>query len=379
MKKVILMFQLLSLSVLVFSQENEEKVNALTFSASYYGDFLGNTTGGMKKDFAYLGQGTIGLNLNTEAAGWWNGGEFNIAGMSTHGGTPTETFIGDFQCVDNIEAGNHAFLSELWYKQQIADKFSITLGLQDMNAEYAYCDASADYINSSFGISSVFGNFGTPMFPITGLGLNLRWDISDKWAWQAGVYDGGILDFDENPYNIKWKLDKTKGYLTVTEAIFNNEDANHAGVYKLGVSYHTGEEDAVLYANIGQSLWSNDKHELEAFTMAAYSFNANYSDDKDELAAAYFYNNFHIAAGLNLNGVFSKQQKDKLGVAFSTSLFRDFDKKGAHETAIELTYKYQILEQLFVQPDLQYIVKPSTKYAALDNAFVAMLRFGVEF
>ncbi len=374
MKKNTLSLLFLCLSVLAFSQEDEKP---LTYSAMYVGDFLGNTMGGIKKDFTYLGAAKIGINLDTEKAHLWKGGELNLSGYFTHGGTPSRTFIGDFQCVDNYEAGNHAFLFELSYAQTFADKFSVKIGLQDLNADYDACEASSAFVNSSFGIHSVFaGNFTSPIYPITGLALNLKWDISEKWVWQAAIFDGGVIDFDENAYNIKWKLDKSKGYLTMSEWQFVNErEDNFSGIYKLGVNYHTGEKDFGVYGIIDQKIWHNKNHEIGFFATLAYEVNTNKDDDKSVFGEGYYYNNCNLTAGINLNGVFSKKQKDMLGLALTTSFFDEVEIIKSSETAVELMYKYQVNEHIYLKPDLQYIVNPTI----FDNALVALLRVGVEF
>jgi porin len=45
-----------------------------------------------------------------------------------------------------------------------------------------------------------------------------------------------------------------------------------------------------------------------------------------------------------------------------------------HETVLEASYKLQINDQLFLQPDLQYIINPGG-YRHLDSALVTALRF----
>jgi porin len=349
------------------TEENEKKQKNefVEFDATYTGDFLGNTLGGIKKGFRYLGFATLGVGLDTEKANWWKGGYFYINGGNTHGGTPTEELIGDFQTASNIEAGNHTFLRELWFRQQVWN-LTFTVGLQDLNSNYAVCDYAGNYINSSFGIHSVISsNICAPIFPITGLGLNIRWDMNDQVAWQVAVYDGEPIDFEKNPYNIRWQLNAEKGYLAITEFHYTptvGEDL--AGAYKIGTYYHTGEHTYGIFGTLEQTFWKKEERTLEAFVQAAFTPKKVHE------------NYLHIGAGINLNGLFSKERPDMIGIGVASAFLNN---NHTNETTIELTYKYQVIDQLFIQPDIQYVINPAGGEEKLENALVAMVRVGFEF
>ena len=78
-----------------------------------------------------------------------------------------------------------------------------------------------------------------------------------------------------------------------------------------------------------------------------------------------------------MNFYLFKERDDVFGIALTSALLSDESKK--HETVIELTYKCQIIDQLFIQPNLQYIINPAGTEEKLNNALVAGLRFGFEF
>jgi porin len=50
-----------------------------------------------------------------------------------------------------------------------------------------------------------------------------------------------------------------------------------------------------------------------------------------------------------------------------------------NETTYELSYKVQLNQQIYIQPDLQYVVHPGGPDAQLKNATVGLLRLGMEF
>ena len=172
------------------------------------------------------------------------------------------------------------------------------------------------------------------------------------------VYDGEIPSFEDNQYNLNWNINKDEGALFIGEGQYVRDN----GTYELGAFYHTAEKKYGVYANAEQEVWNNGTRSLKPFAQVSY---ANGSIKCD--------NYFHLAAGLNFEGVFSKESNDMMGLAF-TSVFLA-DKKA--ETAIELFYQYQVTDNFVIKPDIQYIVNPAGMDFQVDNALVGMLRFAI--
>ncbi len=339
----------------IYSQEK-----SLNFNAEYTGDFLYNV-GGLKNGGGYLGYGKIGMGADL-----WKGASLYIGGGTTHGIVPTELLIGDYQVANNIEAGDYAFMEYLSLQQSFG-KFSFKIGLQDMNENFASLDAAGEYINSSFGIHPAFStNMSVAIFPITGLGAEIHYDINDSWHIQAAVYDGEMPSFEDNPYNLNWSLNKNEGALFVGEGQYFTEK----GTYELGAFYHTSEKKYGFYANAEQEVWNNGVRSLKPFAQVSFADNIPATHNH---SISTVQNHFHLAAGLNLEGVFSEEGNDMMGLAF-TSVFLA-DKKA--ETAIEFFYQYQITDNFLIKPDIQYIVNPAGMEFPVDNSLVGMLRFAI--
>ena len=336
---------------------------AINFNAEYTGDFLYNA-GGINNGGGYLGYAKMGMEANL-----WKGATFNLGGGTTHGIVPTEMFIGDYQVANNIEAGDHAFL-EYFSLQQSFGKFSIKVGLQDMNENFASLDAAGEYVNSSFGIHPALStNMSVAIFPLTGLGAEIHYDINDSWHIQAAVYDGEIPSFEDNPYNLNWHLNKDSGALFIGEGQYHTDN----GTYELGGFYHTAEKKYGVYANIEQEVWNNGTRSLKPFAQVSFAngmVNSQQTTDNSLVCGNYF----HLAAGINLEGVFSKENNDMTGLAF-TSVFLSEKKT---ETAIEFFYQYQLTDNLLIKPDVQYIINPAGTELPVDNALVGTLRFMIE-
>ncbi len=352
---------------MVYSQE--QSINSpFKFGATYTGDGVANFPGGIKKGSTYLGMATINVAFDTKKAGWWENGDAYIKLANTHGGEPSATLIGDFQGVSNIEAGNLTWLYELCYRQTVGS-FTLIAGLQDLNVNFATSENGALFTNSSFGVhSSIADNITSPVFPLTALGVNLQWQLNDDMMWQIAVFDGTPDDFENNPFNVNWKLSKTDGYLAVTEFHWSKsllKDKN--GKYKLGLYYHKHLDNTIVKRNygiyfVGEQQISDKISLFSQIGLSPTSIN--------------IHNHFY-SLGMNINHLFPKRKEDVWGLAVAYAGI-DGNQIGA-ETAIEMTYKFQVCDNLYIRPDIQYIINPAGTENKLENALVGFVRVGVEF
>lgn len=369
------------IAVNVFSQtENESMTSAFQLSATYKGDFVHNFTGGISSGSTYLGLADLFLAFDTEKAGLWKGGELLIHGANTHGGEPTAELVGDFQGISNIEAGNHTFLYELWFRQKFFN-ITATVGLQDLNVEFANSEVSALFLNSSFGINSVIAtNIAAPIFPVTKPGVTVSADISERLTLKSALYKGCPIDFEANPYNLNWNANYQDGLLFITESQYSWTDARErSNLLKGGFFFHQYcPEDDMVYDRsdhllkdhgvylVGEhqlSLTENEGQGLKIFYQGAFSpGNDNFG---------------YFGAGFSYAGLLSSKGSDILGIAFANGM-RD-DRCGKNEVSYELSYKVQLTEQIYLQPDVQYVVHPGGTESRLNNATVGLLRLGMEF
>jgi|BioPla2DNA2_1021312.scaffolds.fasta_scaffold24229_2 porin len=367
---------------IALAQVNRVKENPFSFETSYIGEAFYNFNGGIKTGGTYLGMANIMIGFDTEKANFWKGGELFINAANTHGGEPSASFIGDYQVASNIEAGNFSFLQELWFKQTIGN-VALVIGLQDLCVEFLSSENADLFLNSSCGVhSTISGNLPVPIFPLTSLGVQLHYSFMENLIFKIAVFDGVPEDFSINKHNVKWKLSKDDGYLLFSELSYYNNSENYPGAYKLGGYYHNPyiitikDETSLLitehysqnygiYLTVDQTLLKKQSgRELSSFFQASIkpkNINENW---------------YYIGFGLNYKGIFTKRTDDILGIALAHS---GINNDIGSETAIELTYKAQIGENFFIQPDLQYIINPAGTDTKLKNSLLAFLRFGINF
>ena len=343
------------------SSENLNGQKIFYQETSYIGDFVSNLSGGIKTGTAYLGVANIKIKFKTDNIALWGNGEFFINDACTHGATPTENLLGDFQVASNIEAGNNIFLQELWYRHNI-DNLVLTLGLQDLNAVFVNCDIAGSFVNSSFGIPSIIANnVPAPIFPLTALGVTVRYQVNNSLAFRAAVFDGLPEDFENNPYNLNWNFKNDDGALFISEITVNTLIRNLPGEIKAGGYYHahvrmnekqSETSETVFQKNYGfyllttQTLWQkNENNKFCLFTHISAS------------PVSLNIHNFYFGSGMNYTGLFNEDGSDEIGLGMAHARFRDNIVN--HETTLEVFYKLPITENLFLQPDVQYIINPA--------------------
>ena len=361
-------------SISVQAQEiTATKANPFHIEGSYIGDFVSNLGGGIKKGSMYLGLANIKAGVNTNDAGWWHGGEFRINAANTHGGLPSADLIGDFQGVSNIEAGNLTFMYELWYRQTLRN-VSLTIGLQDLNSNFALTENGTLFTNSSFGIHpSIADNIPSPIFPLTALGAILQYNYKEKFVWQAAIFDGTPDDFENNPYNTDWKLSSNDGYLMVTEVQFHkNFLSDYKGSYKLGAYFHQHCDSTSLEQKNGGFYFVGDQmiHKTLYGDWSLFSQIGLSPKKKNR-------NNLYFSLGINIKGISRKRSGDQAGIAIAYAGFGQTPTRS--ETAIELTYQAHVCTNLRIKPDLQYIIHPAGSEKNLPNALVSSVRIFLDF
>ena len=88
-------------------------------------------------------------------------------------------------------------------------------------------------------------------------------------------------------------------------------------------------------------------------------------------------NNRYLSVGLNCKGPFDKRPNDQVGIALAYAGI-DGNKVGS-ETALELSYQLVVTKNIYLRPDIQYIINPAGTEVQLRNALVGFIRFGIDF
>jgi porin len=368
------------LSTKISAQNDTVRESPVSFEAVYTGDFVRNFAGGIKKGSAYLGLANLKLSFDTEKARLWKGGQFFVNAANAHGSDPSTTLIGDFHTVSNIEADEMTYIHELWFKQTF-NQFEVIAGLQDLNTDFVSSEYGGMFINSTFGTpSTIADNVPSPIFPFTTVGLSVKWKISGHNTWKIALFDGLPTEMEKNPYNLKWDLDKNEGLFAVSEYQYSGQLKNGLkSSYRAGIYYHS----QLLVSNAGDIQNEQFRYNY-GFYFIADQMIYQKSDGGGlgvfaQIAISPKAINSHcryVGAGLSYEG-FRNRAEDKFGIAVTNAGFSNSVKKD--ETILEICYKAQLTENIFIQPDFQYVINPEGTEENLANAMVGFVRFGLNF
>lgn len=330
----------------------------------YTGEFYNNAHGGVTTRGAtrYRGNLDLTLRLDTELADWWEGGEFFVYMQQNHGRTLTQDFTGDGQYYSSIDTGPNQDITQLgeyWYRHNFADELlAITIGRQDANEEFAFADLGGDFINSSF---LTIANVPLPTWPYQTLGVSALYQPNDKLRLGGGAYDHGA----SSP--LWWTTTTRRGLFFIGQADYqpfaDNEDALLT-IMRVGgwftssetlstVNSSTYDSNYGFYATIDQMLFTerDDKEQgLGIFCQLSWA-----PSDRNQV-------DINTAAGAVYRGLLPSRDQDTLGLGFTQINFCSALRNTTgqtNENALEIFYKARIREWIAIQPDMQYIARPS--------------------
>ena len=234
----------------------------------YTGEIFTLARGGFNTNDAtqYRGGFDLLVGLDTEAMQLWRGGLFNLYAFNTHGRTLTADYLGDAQYYSNIDTSpkpaDVTELGEYWYQHTFAEGgFSVKIGKQDANGDFAYGDLGGDFVNSSF---ATVPNVPLPAWPFQALGVSC-FVHRDEWL----TVGGGVYDGDRDRGQFWFSTDHGYGAFSILQADIRpragEEDALPSTI-RLGAWHKTADtwdlaEDELHDGNYGfyalgdQLLW----------------------------------------------------------------------------------------------------------------------------
>jgi porin len=398
---------------------------------------FGNLSGGVKQGFETDALTTVTLQMDTEKAFGLKGGTLNVSGVQYWGGNLTANNLLVVQTLSDIEAPVAVRLWELWYQQKFGDKFDVKVGEQSLDEEFIISPSGNSlFINGVSGFPALPAAdlpAGGPAYPLAGLGVRGRAQLTDSVTVLGGVFNGSPIPRDSpntpasNPNGVSFPLDT--GTLAIAELQYAygssaqgkaNADGPLPGVYKLGAWYDSYKFDDQQYDTIGLPVASPLSNGTPAAHHGDFSLygvmdqmvwrskdNTNRSlnvffrpmftpyQDRNLVSAS-------INGGFALKAPLPTRDNDTFGVEMGTvwasSGASNFDRQmqffqpsvytpiRGSETFVEASYQFQALPSWVIQPDLQYFINPGLGIANPDepaqrikNEFVLGLRTNVNF
>lgn len=347
---------------------------AFTIAFRETADVWRNVSGG-------LGVGYTSLNKAQLSATWW-ADRFGDPGLRVHAqvfrtnGERLTSRTGDLQTVSNIEALSTNRLMEAWVEQGFGKPDhggAVRVGLIDLNTNFDGIDPAALFIDSSHGIGpdlSKSGRNGPSIFPVSAFGAELTMTPSDRWTVRGGVFDGVPGDPGDPKAFAAVRLSASDGVLAIVQA---DRKLGKSAQLSLGAwGYSTAlpaisggpdRTDRGVYGYLSGAVPG-----LEGVTGWV---RAGWAAPEVQVVSGY------LGAGLVKAEPLLGRKDDRLGLAVSHAVISGPARRARGladaETTIEATYQLQVTEQLALQPDVQYVVHPSSR-AGLHDALAFGLR-----
>lgn len=363
----------------------------------YKVDFWSNISGGSKRGNNYLDNLDVKFELDGEKLFGIKGNKSLVYFINNNGGKPNAHQVGSVQGIDNIETStNTAKLYELWMEQGFFDKFSLLLGLHDLNSEFMINDMTANFIHPTFQVNQEFaqtGKNGPSVFPNTSLAGRIKYTPTEESYMMAAAFDGVPSD-PNRPHGTHIDLRARDGLLLIAEAGFTpkaaDQEDNAPNKFALGVWTYTkkfddlvdvdGADNPIKKRSDGAYILSshqffhdkNTGHDLGAFIRAGIG-------DGDTGQVDWFY-----ATGIVGNGWMPTRGDSEIGLGFTQSHNSNKYVQSVSgvadnsEYGLDLYYRDKIMSGITVQPDLQYIINPSTD-TVTKNATIVGIRFDINF
>ena len=403
----------------------------VTFQLTETSEYLANLRGGLKTGGAYDGLTTATVQVDTSKALGIPGGLFNVSALQIHGTNLSTSNLGTLNTASGIEATPTTRLWELWYQQSFLDKrVDVKIGQQSLDQEFIVSQYGALFINTMFGwpaLPSYDMPSGGPAYPLAGLGVRVRGQITPSLTALGGVFAGDPLGND--PTNLSGtNFNLHNGTLWIGElqyAINQPSEGelvsadNHGlpGTYKLGFWYNNNPFADQRFDNTGLSLANPLSSGIPAQHQGNYSIYAVadqmiWRPDPDEARSIGVFarvmgapgdrNLVSLAAnlGIVMKAPFKGRDNDSVGLAATYikvgNNVHDLDLDSrmflggpygvrTQETTLEATYQYQVTPWWLLQADAQYTFNagagqnPQDPAAPLRNTFVIGLRTNITF
>jgi porin len=342
-------------------------------------DFWANVRGGNSRGVGVVGTLNISLTVDTTKAQWWDNGELVIYGLGMYGRKPTEA-MGDFQFASSIEGyDEHATLYQAYYKHSFADEtFTLLAGIRDFTLEFAVLDYGWDLLNSSFLTIPTITQEPYSFYPHTGLGAEASAYLADNVSLHAGVYDGEPTNL-EDPGSRDWSISKRGGLYYIGELRWEEKDhdiCRHEialGAWNSTGTFEdvTGQERTWNFGSylMGQTeVWREEGKLNEGLGLMAQLGQA--SSDRN-------FTPWYFGAVVRYKGPIPHRGADVISLGYNHAQISETYRSnnegiGSSERVIEFAYRARVTRDIYMTPDIQYIMDPSGEIDLADDIALFM-------
>jgi len=357
----------------------------VSVGASYTAEYTAVVSGGLDRGGSFRNQFTADAGFDLGRMVGLEGGSAYVQFLSVNPERGGTLDAGDLQVSSNIESDRHLdTVFELWYEQTFFEgSLRLKAGKFDANSEFAFVDVAGGFANSSAGFSptiSVFPSYPDPatavMVSVTlptdsGVGVALAYGLFDGALGVDGVRTGsrGPSSFFRDGLSDDW-FHIAQGGVAWDDGRLSFGGWWHTGVFD---RFDGGTESGTggAFATWEQTLWdfggaAEQGRGLTAFAQYGWADGAVGETEH------------HLGCGLVIGGPFVSRPSDSAGVYATLAALADGAGFQRDELAVDIYYRAQVRDWVFVQPELQVVFNPGGS-ASVGDAWILGIRTGFEF
>jgi len=367
---------------------------------SYYvNNFAGNVTGGFDQGAEYADNFYLGLNFDLEKMFGWDGGSFLISTINRAGRSITKEYVGSQYDSMQVVGGQTLFLYQVVFEQKFADdRASLRIGRFGASDDFNTSPLYGYYMSNAFdgNLRAVLFNTQFSAYPFATWAARLKVEPTDETDFQIGVFQAQDDVFDRDKHGLDFQVEDGDGVWLITQAGWSpsfggDEDTGLLGHYWVGAYYSPWEGFSQFksdektdgsygfYVHADQMVYREKAGEEQGLVL----WSAFTHDPNENIAIM----PYQLNVGAVYRGLIPNRDSDAtiLGMAygrFSEDYADAVESTGGgrphHEVILEAAYRYEFTKFAYVQPGVQYVVRPGGA-GRIGDAFVLGVQMGVKF
>jgi porin len=371
----------------------------LTVDAYYVNNFAGNVSGGFDQGSEYADNAYLGLLFDLEKIWGWDGATFLVSGINRSGDSITANYVGSQYDSMQVVGGQTIFLYQVLFEQKWADdRASLKIGRFSASDDFNTSSLYGYYMSNAFdgNLRAVLFNTQFSAYPFATWGARVRFDPTPESNLQFGIFQAQDDVFDRDLHGLDFGVESGDGVWMITQlgwtpTFGGDEKTGLPGHYWFGAYYSPWEGYTQFRTGdkVGDSYGFYVHGDQMVYREAAGSdqglvlWSAVTHDPNEDIAIV----PFQVNVGAVYRGLIPGRDRDATILGFAYGKFSDDyadvveargDGRPKHEIVLEAAYRYELTKFAYVQPGVQYIVRPGGT-GQIGDAFVLGLQMGIKF
>lgn len=373
------------------------KQEGLDITGDYTSDTMFNVSGGKSRGGAYADSWGINFDFDLAKLIGLANTHFYVSLVDRNGADLSVDRVGNQFSLQQIY-GNETFtVNNVYFKYNFGGQYDFfKIGRVNAADDFQQADMYYDFVSNAIdgnpiGVFYSITNFSA--YPNAQWGALLQAEPVNHIVGKIAVYNTNNNSNETKYHGLNWSFRNDNGALVMTEWDFINGNQNDAlpAKYGIGAMYVTGNQQ--ISYNSGEHVWGDYGFYYQIYQMLYRPNGPGTKQGLGGFLAMQFFPNdrnempFFGDAGLKYTGIIPQRPDDFIGIAYaygrySPDLAKQQNEAGVpaqnFEGMVELTYRIQVKPWLYVQPDLQYIIKPKGT-GDIDNALAIGAQVGITF